>query len=200
MLSYGLLIPWLGFYLDDWYIILFQKYFSAENFQLFFKEDRPLFGYVYQVFVPIFKDSRIGWQLFAVFSHALAAVCFWFLLRKVMPQRRKLAAVGALFFAVYPGFQFHWFSVMYSQVYMLFAVYFLSFILMIEGARREKGRIWFTMGAMVCQFIGIAPQESFFGLELIRPIVLLVVMHDLYSSKSQRNKQASFAGCRIYSW
>ncbi len=175
-LAYGLLIPWLGFYLDDWYIVLFQKYFGALQFSQFFAQDRPLFGYVYQVFVPIFKDSRVAWQMFAVLTHALAGCCFWWLLIKLMPSRKKLAATAALFFVVYPGFQFHWFSVMYSQVFMLLAIYFVSYILMIEAVNAKKRSVLFTIGALICLIIGIVPQETFFGLELVRPFILGVVI------------------------
>lgn len=189
ILAYGLLIPWLGFYLDDWYIVLFQKYFGAKQFSQFFELDRPLFGYVYQIFVPIFKDSRIAWQIFAVLAHTLAASCFWWLLVKLMPSRRRLAATAALFFVVYPGFQFHWFSVMYSQVFMLMAVYFLSYILMIESVKAEKRRPLYTVGALICLIIGIVPQETFLGIEFVRPFILAIVIWQQAAGKSKSLKK-----------
>ena len=176
ILAYGLLVPWLGFYLDDWYIVLYQKYIGANDFSQFFAQDRPFFGYVYQIFVPIFKDSKIGWQIFAVFSHALAACCFWWLLIKLMPNRRALTTAAALFFTVYPGFQMHWFSVMYSQVFVLMAVYFLSFILMIESVSKKNGKVLYIIGAVICLIIGIVPQETFFGIEFVRPFILWAVI------------------------
>ena len=189
ILSYGLLIPWLGYYLDDWYIVLYQKYFGAGDFTSFFNQDRPLFAYVYQVFVPIFRDSKIAWQIFALFSHSLAAICFWWLLTKLMPSRKTLSAVTALFFAVYPAFQFHWFAVMYSQVFMLLAIYFLSYILMIESIRARRGRAFYWIGALLCQAIGIIPQETFIGLEVVRPIVLWVVLTPLIPTNGKRLKR-----------
>ena len=186
--TYGLLASRLGFYLDDWYIVLFQKSFGSGNFNLFFNQDRPLFAYVYDVFVPIFRDSALAWQLFAVFSHALAASCFWWLLIKIMPERKKLAAIAALFFAVYPGFRMHWFSVMYSQVFMLMAIYFLSFILMIQSLHAKRGRWLYWIGALICLVIGIVPQETFIGLEFIRPLILWVALTPLQPLVSKRIK------------
>lgn len=188
ILAYGLLVPWLGFYLDDWYIVLYQKYFGPHDFSLFFRGDRPLFAYIYQIFVPIFRDSKLGWQIFAVAAHALASITFWWFLLKLMPQRRKLAAVAALLFAIYPGFQFHWFSVMYSQAYMIQVLYFLSYILMIDAIQKKKTKIMFTLAAVVCLIIGIVPAEDFFGLEVVRPFVIFVVCHDLYANNRQRIK------------
>jgi hypothetical protein len=189
ILTYGLLIPWLGFYLDDWYIVLFQKYFGPENFSLFFINDRPLFAYVYDVFVPLFRDSKLGWQIFDLLAHVLAASCFWWVLIKIMPSRRKLATIAALFYAVYPGFQFSWFSVMYSQVFMLYAIYFLSYILMINAIKAKKRKALYWIGALLCLAIGIVPQETFIGLELIRPIVLWVVLTSLNPDVRQRIKK-----------
>ena len=176
ILAYGLLIPWLGFYNEDWHVILYQKYFGAGDFTSFFNQDRPLFAYVYQVFVPIFRDSTIAWQIFALFSHFLAAICFWWLLTKLMPSRKALTTTASLFFVVYPAFQFHWFAVMYGQVFILLAIYFLSYILMIESIRARRGRVFYWIGALLCLIIGIIPQENFVGLELVRPVVIGVVL------------------------
>jgi hypothetical protein len=172
ILAYGLLIPKLGFYLDDWYIVLFYKYFGAGNFSEFFLGDRPLFGIIYDVFVPIFRDSRIGWQIFVLLTHVLASTVFWQFLEILFPNRRRFNLMAAIFFLVYPGFKFHWFSVMYSQVFFLYAVYFLSFVLMIKAVSSQKAKFWFVAGALLCQVIGIVPQESFLGLEFTRPVIL----------------------------
>lgn len=129
ILAYGVLIPKLGFYLDDWYIVLHQKYFGAGSFIEFFKGDRQFFAYVYNVFVPLFKDSRIAWQVFAVLTHVFSAVVFWYLLETLNPTQKRFNLIAGLFFLVYPGFKFHWFAVMYSQIYFLYAVYILSLLL-----------------------------------------------------------------------
>lgn len=189
-LAYGILSPRLGFYLDDWYIVWFHKVLGASKFQEFFRSDRPLFAYVYMIFLPIFKDSRISWQLFALFTRWLAVCTFWYLIKQIIPNRNHLTLTAAILMAVYPGFQFHWFSVMYSQVYILFAIYFLSYIFMIwsEKKRRHKGA--FLVAALILQFIGIAPMEYFYGLELGRPIVLFFIINSEGDSLWKRIKQA----------
>jgi hypothetical protein len=191
ILAYGLLTPKLGFYMDDWYIVLYQKIFGAGDYSRFFANDRPLFAYVYNVFVPIFKDSQLGWQLFAVFSHALAGVVFWRLLTMLFPTQKRFTAIASLLLVVYPGFKFHWFAVMYSQIFMLLAVYFLSYILMIYAVKRPRGRILYTLGALACVVIGIVPQETFFGLELVRPIILWVLLADPQIPAKKRFRIAS---------
>lgn len=175
ILTYGVLAPWLGFYLDDWYIVWFNKMFGPARFLEFFKSDRPLFAYVYMVFVPIFKDSRVAWQLFAVFTRWLSVCSFWYLLRLLLPNRKQLVLAVTILFAVYPGFQFHWFSVMYSQVYFLYTIYFISYILMIRAIRGDRYKVWLLLASFICQLIGIAPMEYFYGLELARPVILFII-------------------------
>lgn len=189
IITYGLLISKMGFYLDDWYIVLFQKYFGAGHFAEFFKGDRPFFGFVYDIFVPIFKDSRIGWQLFALATHILTAIVFWYLLELLAPKHKWFNVIAGLFFLVYPGFKFHWFSVMYSQVFFLYAVYFLSFVLMVRAISANKARVWYVIGAMLCQIIGIVPQESFLGLEFVRPILLYIALQNIDPVSRKRNLQ-----------
>lgn len=175
IVTYGLLAFSLGFYLDDWYIVLYQKYFGASGFLQFFKEDRPFFGYVYMVFLPIFKDSQIAWQLFAVFTRWLATLAFWQISTKLFPKHSKIWKWAAILFLVYPGFQFHWFSIMYSQVYFLLAVYFLSYFFMfkaIQDRARWPRYLLFLTISLVCEIIGIVPMEYFYGLELFRPVVI----------------------------
>ena len=177
-LAYGVFINWLGFYLDDWYIMLNYKALGAASFKGFFAADRPLFGYIYQVFVPIFKDSRLGWQAFALVTHWLAAYSFFLALTTIEPSLRKHWQWVSLMFLVYPGFEFHWFSVMYSQVFLLMALYFYSYWTMVKAvtSKGKSARSLWTMLTLILMLIGIAPMEYFYGLELVRPVVLYYLL------------------------
>lgn len=180
ILTYGLLAFSLGFYLDDWYIALYQKYFGASGFIKFFEEDRPFLAYVYMLFLPIFKDSRVGWQIFALITRWLATVSFWVLLNQLFPSLKKLWKFAAILFLVYPGFQFHWFAIMYSQVYLLMAIYFGSYLFMLKAFNQRKigfAYIGWTLAALVSMVVGIVPMEYFYGMELFRPIVLWLLLY-----------------------
>ena len=67
---------------------------------------------------------------------------------------------------------------MYSQNYAILAVYFLSHIFMILAIRNPKRRCVYTILAMILQFIGIAPMELYYGLELVRPILIFLELRD----------------------
>lgn len=172
LLSYGTTLGKVGFFLDDWYIVWTYRTFGAAKFVEFFEGDRPLFSYVYRVFVPIFKDSALAWQLFAIFTKWLSGIALWVLLKLLMPKHKWFTYSVAALFLVYPGFQFHYFSVMKSQGYALFTIYILSHIFMVLAVQNPKKRIIYTIAAIICQIIGIAPQEYYYGFELVRPLVL----------------------------
>lgn len=176
--SYGLVANKLGYFLDDWYIIWTYRTFGVEKFLDFFKGDRPLFSYVYMVFIPLIKDSPLNWQLFAIFTKWLSGISLWCLLRLLMPKKDLSTFAITALFLVYPGFKFHHFAVMYSQNYAILAVYFLSHIFMILAIRNPKRRCVYTILAMILQFIGIAPMELYYGLELVRPILIFLELRD----------------------
>jgi len=175
-LSYGFTAGKLGFALDDWYIIWTYRTFGAAKYVAFFQGDRPLFSFIYRIFIPIIKDSPLSWQLFAIFTKWLASLTLWALLRMLLPKKKWFAYAVAALFAVYTGFKFHYFAVMYAQNYAIFAIYFLSYIFMILAVRNPKQRWLFTGLGLSCQFIGIAPMELYYGLELVRPIVLFLIV------------------------
>ncbi len=174
--SYGVTTGRMGFFLDDWYIAWTYRTFGAEKFVDFFAGDRPLFSYIYRVFIPIFKDSLIGWQLFAIFTKWLSALSFWALLRILFPDKKWFTFAVAALFLVYPGFKFHYFPVMYGQNYVIFAIYFLSYIFMILAYRKPKQKILFIILSLICQFIGIAPMELYYGLEFVRPVLIYLAL------------------------
>jgi len=193
VLTYGLFAFRQGFYLDDWYITLYQKYFGASGFIKFFQEDRPFLGYVYRIFLPIFKDSPAAWQIFAVFTRWLVTLTFWGVLNILIPSQKKLWKWAAILFLVYPGFQFHWFAIMYSQVYLLMAVYFASYFFMYKALKQRKPwwtyALW-TAAAMISVVIGIVPMEYFYGMELFRPIVLYLLLRREYPRPLKAVSQA----------
>jgi hypothetical protein len=170
--SYGVTTGRMGFFLDDWYIAWTYRTFGAEKFVDFFAGDRPLFSYIYRVFIPIFKDSLIGWQLFAIFTKWLSALSFWALLRILFPRKNWFNFSVAALFLIFPGFKFHYYPIMYAQNYAIFAIYFLSYIFMILAYRKPKQKILLIILSLICQFIGIAPMELYYGLEFVRPVLI----------------------------
>lgn len=178
ILTYGFFSLRLGFYLDDWYIILFKQKFGAEGFWLYFSEDRPLESLPYVIFFSIFNDSPVLWALFALFMRWVFGLVFWIVLNKYFPKQRRLWNWAAIIFTVYPGFKFHNFSIMFSIFYVFFSSHMLSFYGMgraIENHAEMRIYAFWTILSMILLFIGIAPVEYYVGVELFRPILLWII-------------------------
>jgi len=178
ILAYGLLTFKQGFYLDDWYIILFKEKLGNSGFLLYFSKDRPFLSYPYILLMSIFGESSVGWSIFAIFMRWIASCSFWMLLNKAFPDRKTLWKWTTVIFAVYPGFKFHWFSIMYSFAYIFLTFYFFSYYFMLKAIKKvdQPGPylLWTLIG-VICLILGIVPQEYFYGMELFRPVFLYLV-------------------------
>lgn len=188
VIAYGLLIQRLGFYLDDWYIVYTNEALGPQGFNDFFEGIRPLLPFLYQTFVPIFRDSTLAWQVFALVTRIIACLSFYFLLDMLLPKQKFFTAAVVGLFTVFPAFRFHWFATMFGQYYLLMASYFSSYILMLFVIRGKKPAVMFTLFGMICTFLGIAPIEYFFGLELVRPLVVYIALR-------QKDEGISSAQC-----
>jgi len=180
ILAYGLLTFKQGFYLDDWYIILFKEKLGSSGFLLYFSKDRPFESYPYMLLMSIFQESAVGWSIFALIMRWIATCSFWIVLNKAFPEHKTLWKWAAIIFAVYPGFKFHWFAIMYSFFYIFLTLYFLSYYFMVRGLEIKNGPslcVLWNLLALLCLAIGIVPHENFYGMELFRPIFLFLVIN-----------------------
>ncbi len=195
ILTYGLLTSRQGFYLDDWYIILFKEKLGNEGFLLYFSKDRPFLSYPYVVLMALFGESAVSWAIFALVMRWVATCTFWQLLNKLFPEKKKLWMWAAVLFAVYPGFRFHWFAIMYAFAYIFLTFYFLSFLSMAKALENRSAPalygLWTLLGLLFL-LIGIVPQEYFFGMELFRPVLLWILMKRAHPDKPKTVLRESF--------
>lgn len=103
-LTYGALIPALGFYRDDWYLLWAGQSQGASGIIELFRGDRPLVGYLYALEYLLLGDRPLGWHLAALLIKAATALAFFWLARSLWPQKRLETLFLTLLFVVYPGF------------------------------------------------------------------------------------------------
>ncbi len=172
MVAFGLFIPRLGFYWDDWPSIWFLHSYGPMSFIEGFADDRPLLAWVFIASSSVLGESTIAWQAFGVFSRWLCASLFWWNLRLWWPDRNWLTASMALLFAIYPGFRQQFISVTYSNAFIVYSLFLSSFLFMFLAYAHRR---WFRllMGlSLATSGITMFIAEYFFGLELLRPILL----------------------------
>jgi hypothetical protein len=173
-LAYGTLIPWLGYYWDDWLI------FADDHLGLSFgsaeQQFRPLLWELRHLTLEAIGARPLHWHLLALLARCLAALAGWWLLAGVWPEQRFGAAAGSLLFAVYPGFSGQPLGAIYSHVLLQLAVHLASLGAMVQGLRRPRLAVPMTVLSAVLLVFGLLLSEYFVGLELLRPVVLWMVL------------------------
>jgi len=174
IISYGNLIPQLGFYRDDWYILLTGQSEGASGLINLFTTDRPLLGYIYALEYSILGNSILGWHLYALFLRLLGSFAFFFILRVIWPEKKFEAAIAALLFAVYPGFLQQPNATTFKNFLLGYDLALFSILATILAAKFKNKwkRISLTILAMVLGggYFGIF--EAMIGLEGARLLLL----------------------------
>jgi tetratricopeptide (TPR) repeat protein len=178
ILSFGLLIPAMGYFMDDWYLIWFKHTFGALQYPAYFSLDRPLMGYFYVVANALLfnSESPVVWHIFGLLTRWLCTLALWQFLNTLWPKNERQNTWVALLAAVFPGFIQHWIVVVYSFFYTCLAGLFFSFTLMIRAVRDHK-HFWLNyILSILIGFYSFAAAEFYSGLELIRPVILWIAL------------------------
>lgn len=195
-LSYGLLIPWLGFYWDDWPLVWNAHTFGPQVLKglAYF---RPASGWIYYFSFQVAGESPLAWHLYGLLWRWLSALTFWWLLSLLWPRRNRMAGIAALLFLIYPGFSQQSISVTYS-VYFLYYTFFLASLCLMVLALRTSGRRWiYVGGSIVLGLISMLSTEYFYGLEFLRIGIIWAALKE--KNSSARRKRA-FREWVLYAW
>jgi hypothetical protein len=186
LVSFGLLIPWLGFFWDDWPSIWYLEVFGSSGFGEVFAIDRPVLGYFFMLTTPWLGTSMVGWQLFGILTRWLCVLAFWWFLKGLWSKFPTQVAWTALLFAVYPGFKQQYISVTYSHAWILATIFLLSLALMPMAFRNQKRFLPLIILSWVLATLTLFSVEYYFGLELIRPIIIWMLISEKYKTIGSR--------------
>ena len=104
LITYGVSIPSLGYYHDDWFVLWSGQSRGAESLMPLFSTDRPFMGVVYSVVYRLLGDTILNWHLYALLWRFIGGLAFFWILRLVWPDQKYLTTVMTVLFLVYPGF------------------------------------------------------------------------------------------------
>jgi hypothetical protein len=187
VLSYALLIPWLGFYWDDWAGVWVSHSLGGPGLRDYASLSRPFQGWVFTLTTSLLGEAPLPWHILALLTHWLSAVAVWWSLRGLWPQRTLEVASIAFLFAVYPGFAVQPSAWIHGQGYFIPLVLFtFSLGAMIWGARVPKLYWPLTILALISSAMSMMISEHFVGLELSRPMLLWLVLSEEVTSTRQR--------------
>lgn len=179
--AYGLMIPWIGFYWDDWPFTWIYDTFGPAGLTTYFETKRPVLAWIYQITMPLVGNLPWKWQVFGLLWRVISATALWGLLRSVWPGRRELAVWAGLLFAVYPGFDQTYIPIAYAHYFLTETFFFVSLLLTVHGVRAalnaHKPRFRLLTGlALAASLVNLLTTEYFFLLELVRPLLIWIVL------------------------
>lgn len=185
-LAYGLMIPWLGLYSDDWiYLTSFHK-FGSEGLTRYFSTNRPVWGMIYQVTLPLLGKTPWHWHVFGLFWHTAASITLWGLITLVWPKRKQAALWAGLLFAVYPGFVLQPISITFGHIFLVYTAYFLSVCFLILAVQQPKFFWVYSALALLTSVINLLCMEYFLLLHLLQPVVLWLIFQNKAPGFRQR--------------
>ena len=104
LITYGISIPKLGYYHDDWYLLWSGLARGAQSIIPLFSTDRPFMGVIYSLTYRLLGDNIINWNLYALIWRFIGAMAFFWILRLIWPENKYITTLMTILFVIYPGF------------------------------------------------------------------------------------------------
>lgn len=183
-IAYALLSPWLGFYWDDWPKALFIDSIGPEAFSKF-AAHRPLNGKWYILFSSLLGTRPFAWQILALLFRSASAIAFWALLKNIWPKAKDFAQWSAILFLLYPGFTQQNIALSYYIHFLAYTAILLSFYFTAKALNSSRQSFFLHAIALSLSLINMLTTDYFYGLELIRPIIILIVIWQSNKSPTQ---------------
>lgn len=176
-LAYGLWIPRLGLYWDDFPLAWIARTYGAPGLERYFATNRPFWGLLFQLTTPILGANPLAWQVFGALMRFVDALLLWQLLRLAWPRREEAARWAGALFLVYPGFSQQFIALVYGHMELVLASFLGSQVLMLLGLRRGVRRGWRLLSlSLLLSAVNVFCMEYFLLLELARPLLILVIL------------------------
>jgi len=171
IISYGLLLPFTGFYWDDWPFAWIAKFLGPAEFNPAFAPFRPFLGPIFYFTTSLVPPVPLYWQIFALIIRFLIGLAAFWAFKQIFPKQQRIAFIATLLILVFPGYSQHWVALTHiNQELIPFIFYLLSFGFTFKALR--EGEAVYTVIALLLQLCGIFPTEYFFGLEGLRFLFL----------------------------
>ena len=186
--SFGLLIPSLGFYMDDWPYVFYAKLKGIDSLrEMLVFDSRPNAAWLYMLGFNLLGFKPMAWHIFALLMRWGTVVFVWMIFKTLWPERKKEAVYIGLFFAVYPFFMLQPFAVGSTHHWFGFLAFTLSMLLMIQCVNAPTGKwIVLTSLALIFESAHLFTSEYFSGLELIRIFILWILISRAEPAISKR--------------
>ncbi len=175
IMAYGLQIPFLGFFQDDWNFVYYYSMNGTQGLlELMSIDGRPAGVWVYSLGFNLFGYNAALWQLYSILFRILTTITAVLILNRLLPERRNGNLIASILFLIYPFFTLQPLSVSFAQHYVAYFLFGLSILFTILSIERAEKYLYYTLPAVLLTFAHLFTVEYFVGLELLRVIVIWV--------------------------
>lgn len=179
VITYGVSIPGLGYYHDDWFVLWSAQARGAQSLIPLFSTDRPFMGVVYSFLYRFLGDTIINWHLYALLWRFLGGLAFLWILRLIWPNQKYLTTLMAVLFIIYPGFLSQPNANTKQNHLYGFGTALFSIALMLQGMKTDK-RGWKILCSLVSLLLTanyLFIYEYMIGFEGTRVLLLGYVLY-----------------------
>ena len=189
MLAFGLQIPSLGFFQDDWHFIHYGSAAGARGMLEFLTMDgRPTAAWVYALGYPLLGFSPLPWHVLSLTLRLVTVLLAWRVLQTLFPERTRTNALAAFFFLLYPAFTLQPQAVVYTEHWTSFALFFGSLLLMLRAIQNPKRWLIYTALAVLMTTLQLFTVEYFVGLELLRPLAIWMMIKNVVRTPASNRR------------
>lgn len=177
ILAFGVFVPKLGFYWDDWPILYFIDSKNLSGLITYYSFDRPYAAYLGIAASFFAGTSSLLWQVLVLGLRLSTALTIWAVLKNLGSRFWFFASTAALLFLIYPGYDTQPMNSTYAH-WVTYLLFFLSLYGTGKAVKDSKQAALWTGLALLAQAINIFSLEFFVVLELVRPVYIALLLKE----------------------
>jgi hypothetical protein len=181
LLAYGLLLPKMGFYWDDWPWVWMAHVSGPASLLTIDQTHRPLAGVILWLSYQLAGVKPLNWQILNLIYRWLGGLTLFWALGKLWSSHKSQVLWVTLLFLVYPAFNQQYVAVNSSRHILPEVFFFLSLGTMLMALRQKRISLWLTTASIAFSLTAMLSTEYYYGLELIRPAVVWLAMDEEHS-------------------
>ncbi len=177
LIAYGILMPWIGFYGDDWALIWNGYRMQNQDWIAF----RPIVVWIYKILCSVLKPSFSQWLLVSIVVRWLGAFSLYTFLKEMMQDHLEEIQWLTILYALYPGFILYAPLTNIAPFFQPFFL-FMSFYWMVLWMKKGPEKWYLFVASLTFAALNVFTTEYYFFFELLRPLIIGFVLRQEDSS------------------
>jgi len=192
-LAYGPLVATAVVFGDDPNVLYAYHRLGKNGFDAFYGWARPYSTWVHKLVIPLIGINLTRIHSVTICLRVISSWMLFLLVRELVNGQTALAWIAAMIALVFPGFTQQAQSVQFLLHFSVLSLALFSLWAMVKGVRTEKPTwrvLW--LAAAITSAVAQISIEYFFGLELVRPVVLGLAIQGGKNRKSSLRRFMRF--------